>query len=155
MTVIKNPKAKGSSTPKTSTTARKKEVDLKALARIPQKLELSFGTYEVQDLDMYTILEVISLGFEAYLEISDQSPVQLLMKVSRDKELQEQISKIFATFCGEPDHTKFLKPKPTDFAKLIKTMKEVVNIDEIKEAFFEMGLGKLVTAAESTFTENQ
>ena len=77
----------------------------------------------------------------------------MLRRLGKDDKLKLQISNIFATFCGSEDPEPFTKIKPKDFAKLVKTINEVVDFEEIKEAFFEMGLQKYLTTTPIS-TEN-
>jgi hypothetical protein len=147
----RNPKAKGSGT---ATKAAEKETDIKKMLNKPTEVVLSFGTFEVRDLDVYTIISILSEGLEVYVELSEgKSPLEMLRRLGKDEELRLQISKMFAIICGSDDPEPFMKIKPKDFAVLIKTINEVVDFDEIKEAFFVMGLEKyLPTTPTSTET---
>ena len=147
----RNPKAKGTAT---KAAPKEKETDLKKMLNKSTKVELTFGTYEVKDLDVYTLISIISEGLETYIEISEgASPIDMLRRLGKDDKLKLQISNIFATFCGSEDPEPFTKIKPKDFAKLVKTINEVVDFEEIKEAFFEMGLQKYLTTTPIS-TEN-
>jgi len=141
---VRNRKAKGK-----PTTVKKADeaTNLKKMLNIPTKVELSFGTYEVKDLDVYTLISIISEGMQTYIELAEgKSPIEMLTRLAKDEKLKLQISNIFAIFCGSDDPEPFTTMKPKDFAKLVKTINEVVDFEEIKEAFFEMGLEKYLPA---------
>ena len=145
----RNRKAKGSAT---KAQVKKKEPnDIKRSLNMGQEVELSFGNFTVKELDIYTLISILSEGFIGYMELAEgKEPIQMLTQISSNDKMKEQISKIFATFCGTDEVEPFMTMSPLDFARLFKTINEVVDFEEIKEAFLESGLQEYLTEATST-----
>ena len=145
----RNKKAKGSAIAKKPTA--KKPNDLKRSFNMGKEVELKFGTYTVKELDVFTLVSILSEGFIGYIELAEgKQPLQVLSQIARDEKLKMQVCKIFATFCGVDDPEPFMTITPLDFAKLFKTINEVVDFEEIKEAFLESGLQKYLTEVTDT-----
>ena len=151
-----NPKARNSTSKKDSET-QEKNVDIKRLLNVGKEVELSFGTFTVRELDVFALISVVSEGLEAFVNISSgegASELDIIRSIGRDKEFQKQVAKILALFCGSDDYSLFEKPSVKDFCLLVKTIKEVVDFAEIKEAFFELGLQKYLNLSPNS-TENR
>jgi len=149
--IKRSPKTKGSAK---STKKQEEATNLKKMLNVPVEIKLSFGTYKIKDLDVYTLISIISEGMEAYIELSEgTSPIEMLRRLGKDDNLKLQISNIFAIFCGTDDPEPFTTLKLKDFILLVKTISEVVDFEEIKEAFFEMGLEKYLPSGTPISTE--
>lgn len=138
-------------------TSRESEVDLKRLLNVGKDVQLSFGTFTVKELDVFSLMSLVSEGLETFVSFQEEGTTDfnLLQKISKDKKFHEQIAKILAMFCGSDDIDTFKKLKAVDFLKVIATIKEVVDFDEIKETFLALGLHKYLKATNSpTTTEN-
>ena len=126
---------------------QKKEVDMKRLLNVGKEIKLSFGTYTVKELDVFTLIGAASDGLDKFLSLQSgaKNDLEFISHMAKDNEFKSQVAKIFALFCGsetKEELAQFEKITAGDFAKLLLTIKEVVDFDEIKEAFFALGLQK-------------
>ena len=139
-----NPKARNSE--KASNPEQKEEeVDMKRMLNVGKDVTLSFGDYTVRELDIFSLISIVSEGLEAFVSLStdpNATELDIIRSIGKDKKFQKQVSDIFALFCGEDDTKQFETLKIKDFCTLVKAIKEVVDFEEIKETFFELGLQK-------------
>ena len=107
-----NPKARNS---KKAVEKKNQEesVDLKRMLNVGKEVELSFGTYVVKELDVFSLISVVSDGLETFVEISSEghSQLDMIRAIGKDKKFQKQVATILALFCGEDDPEPFEKIK--------------------------------------------
>jgi hypothetical protein len=140
-----NPKAR-KGTKKTTSKVKEKEVDLKRLLNVGVDVELSFGKYTIKELDVFSLISIVTDGLEVLVGLSDGgSELDMLRQIASDPEFKIRVAKILALFCGEDDYEPFANIKVKDFVILIKAIQEVLDIEEIKEAFFALGLQKYLS----------
>lgn len=134
-----------------------KPVDTQRLLNVGKEIELSFGKFTVKELDVFSLISIASEGLEAFIDLKDTdgSDLALIKAIANDKTFQKKVAKILALFCGTDDSTNFEKLSVKDFMKLIATIKEVVDFDEIKEAFFALNLQKYLQPNTPNTTETK
>lgn len=162
MTEKANPKAKASpkakANPKAKATKKveKKEVDQARFLNIGQPVELSIGSFTFRELSAWDLTDIVTTSFEVFSGLlSDTSEetneYKAFAKVLGDPNFKVQVCKIFAKYTDTEDHTVFENLRVGDIKKIIAAIKEVTDIEEIKELFFELGLQNvLVTGQTST-----
>lgn len=133
-------------------------VDLKRYLNLGKTVELSFGTFQVKEFSAYKLIGIVAEFAEAFTELgSGKTPLQIITAIGTDTQLQIQISKILAICCNTDDYKPFMEIKPTELIKVLKTVQEVINFEELKQSFLELELHKYLTSTPiSTETsENQ
>ncbi len=134
--------------PEAVETEQKQKTDINRYMNIGKPVELAFGTYQVKEFSAYKLISIVAECAEAFTELgSGKTPLQVIAAVGRDVELQTQVSKILAICCNADDYKPFMEISPTDFIKVLKTIKEVVNFEELKQSFLELELHKYLTIA--------
>ena len=147
-----NPKSKG----KAAETKKTKPVDMKRMLNLGKEVELSFGKYTVKELSVFDLLSTLADGLEFFIAILDtdtKNEIELITSIVANKEVQEQFCKIVSLSCQSEDYDLFKKMTTSDLLKIIKALKEVVDFQELKETFFELGLQKYLTNQPPISTE--
>ncbi len=137
-----NPKSRGE---EAVVSTEKQPVDMKRLLNVGKEVELSFGKFTVKELSVFDLLATMSDGLEAFvsvIEVEVSSELELIQIIVSDKRIQDQFCKLLALCCQSTDFDLFKTMTTTDLLKIIKTAKEVIDFEEIKETFFELGLQK-------------
>lgn len=148
-----NPKSRGE---ETVVSTEKKEVDIKRMLNIGQEVELSFGLYKVKELSVFDLIATMSEGLDIFVGLAESdslSEMELIKLIVSDSKMQDQFCKIIALCCQSKDFELFRKMTTTDLFKVIKVIKEVIDFEEIKETFFELGLQKYLMKQAPTSTE--
>lgn len=148
-----NPKSRGEETVASS---EKKEVDIKRMLNVGEDVTLSFGHFKVKELSVFDLISTMSEGLEVFVSLSDVedvSEMDMIRLLVSDEKMQEQICKIIALCCQSKDYELFKSMTTTDLLKVIRVMKEVIDFEEIKETFFELGLQKYLKNQTPTSTE--
>lgn len=148
-----NPKSRGE---EAVVSTEKKEVDIKRMLNIGQEVELSFGLYKVKELSVFDLIATMSEGLDIFVGLAESdslSEMELIKLIVSDSKMQDQFCKIIALCCQSKDFELFRKMTTTDLFKVIKVIKEVIDFEEIKETFFELGLQKYLMKQAPTSTE--
>jgi len=131
--------------------------DIKRLYNIGKPVTLSFGEYRVREFGFFDILEILSDCIDAFTAISEMQDLSsqmndtaLFLKVIKTPDFRIQVAKLFAKTCQEPDYNKFMTMKVRDFTTLLPVVKEVIDFEELKSAFFQLGLQKYLIMPTST-----
>lgn len=147
-----NPKSRGEEVVSTE----KKEVDIKRMLNVGQDVELSFGKFKVKELSVFDLISTMSEGLEVFVGLAgleDASEMDIIRIIVSDKKMQEQICKIIALCCQSNDYELFQSMTTSDLLKVVRTIKDVIDFEEIKETFFELGLQKYLPNQTPTSTE--
>lgn len=139
---MSDPKSKGSAVVETEKT---EEVDLKRMTNAGKEVHLTFGTYTVRELGIFKLTNLVLDAVDTFTLLTSgeyADDLAVVRKLANAPELRNELAMVMATFCGETDYTQFEDPKPSDFIKIVKAVREVVDFEEIKSTFFELGLQK-------------
>jgi hypothetical protein len=147
-----NPKSKGQKV----VTKEDKPVDMKRLLNMGVDVSLSFGEFKVKELSVFSLMEAVAEGLDFFVSVLDEettNELDMIKKIVSNKNIQTQFCKIVAASCGSPDIDLFKTMKTSDLLKVIKALKQVIDFEEIKETFFELGLQKYLTSQTPISTE--
>jgi hypothetical protein len=124
-------------------------VNLSRFANSGKLVTLSFGEFTVRELTIFEVISLMSDGLAFFVvSFEGKSYTEILQILAKDLETQKQISRIFATICQSPEkHENFLNMTMKDFTTLIRVVKEVIDFQELNEAFLELGLQKYLPQA--------
>jgi len=156
--MTKNPKAKATKVnPKAKSTAKveKVEVDQARFLNIGQPVELSIGTFTFRELSAWDLTEIVTTSFEAFSGLlSDSSDetneYKAFAKVLSDPAFKVQVCWIIAKFTDTEDPTVFDNLRVRDIKLIVAAVKEVTDLEEIKELFFELGLQKIMMTGQTS-----
>ncbi len=148
-----NPKSRGEEV----VSNEKKAVDINRLLNIGKEVELSFGKYTVKELSVFDLISTVADGLDHFIAIVDaevDSELELIKLVVSDSEIQHQFCKLVALSCQSSDIELFKQMKTSDLLKVVRAVKEVIDFEEIKQTFFELGLQKYLPNQTPTSTES-
>lgn len=148
-----NPKSRGEEV----VSNEKKSVDINRLLNIGKEVELSFGKYTVKELSVFDLISTVADGLDHFIAIVDaevDSELELIKLVVSDSEIQHQFCKLVAMSCQSSDIELFKQMKTSDLLKVVRAIKEVIDFEEIKQTFFELGLQKYLPNQTPTSTES-
>ena len=148
-----NPKSRGEEV----VSNEKKSVDINRLLNIGKEVELSFGKYTVKELSVFDLISTVADGLDHFIAIVDaevDSELELIKLVVSDSEIQHQFCKLVAMSCQSSDIELFKQMKTSDLLKVVRAVKEVIDFEEIKQTFFELGLQKYLPNQTPTSTES-
>jgi len=148
-----NPKSRGE---ETVVSTEKKPVDMGRLLNLGKEVELSFGKFTVKELSVLDLISTLADGLDHFMAVLDAevaSELDLIKLVVSDSEIQHQFCKLVAMSCQSSDIELFKQMKTSDLLKVIRAVKEVIDFEEIKETFFELGLQKYLPSQTPTSTE--
>lgn len=77
------------------------------------------------------------------MEQHKDNPLQFLAIAAQHERVRSTISKLFGSLCGAPAEN-FENLTVTEGLALLKAAKEVLDFEEIKKGFFDLGLGKFL-----------
>ena len=149
-----NPKSKGKAASTKKTAA--KEVNINRMLNVGQEVTLTIGKYTVKELSVFDLIASLSDGLEIFVSLTDEenaSELELLRMIVSNKDMQVQVCRLIALCCQSNDFELFKQMTTTDLLKVIKVIKEVIDFEELKETFFELGLQKYLTNQTPISTE--
>jgi len=148
-----NPKSRGEEL----VSNEKKSVDMGRFLNIGKEIELSFGKFTVKELSVFDLISTIADGLDHFVTIIEaevSSELELIKLVVADEEIQHQFCKLVAMSCQSSDIELFKQMKTSDLLKVVRAIKDVIDFEEIKETFFELGLQKYLPNQTPTSTES-
>lgn len=154
---MSNPKAR-SSQPQEQNTSKLDDTTRFLNLGIP--VTLSFGEYNVRELDVVTLGQLAANGLDILVQMQqqdenkEQSDFALIQKILMSPDGRKTLAKVFAAYCDSEDTEPFEKLRPKDFNTLWKAVKEVTDFEQIKETFFVLGLQNFLPII-PTSTENE
>lgn len=117
------------------------EDDTKRYLNTGIPVELSFGKYNVKELDVISLMSLVAGGLETFVDMGEgTNDLDLIKKLVKKPETRDLVGEIFAMYCDAEDATPFKRLGIKDFNKLYPAIKEVTDFEEIKQTFFVMGL---------------
>ncbi len=148
-----NPKSRGEEAVASS---EKKEVNIKRMLNVGQDVTLSFGHFKVKELSVFDLIATMSEGLEVFVGLAgveEASEMDMIRIIISDEKMQDQVCKIIAMCCQSTDFELFKSMTTSDLLKVVRIIKEVVDFEEIKETFFELGLQKYLSSQTPISTE--
>ena len=151
MTEKANPKAKASPKAKANPKAKsakkaapRKEVDHERFLNRGIEVELSIGTFTFKELSAWDLTEVIASSFTVLSVLVEdtegQSEYAALSKIVIDPQFKTTVNGILAKFTDTEDPDVFNDLKTRDIKVVIDSVKQVIDMEEIKELFFALNL---------------
>ena len=148
-----NPKSRGEDA---VVSKGKEPVDINRLLNVGKEVTLSFGKFTVKELSVFDLISTMSEGLDIFVGLADTdstSEMDLIKLIVSDPQIQEQFCKIIALCCQSRDFELFKSMTTTDLFKVIRVIKDIIDFEEIKETFFELGLQKYLTKETPISTE--
>jgi hypothetical protein len=148
-----NPKSRGE---EATVSNEESSVDIKRMLNVGQEVTLSFGKFIVKELSVFDLISTMSEGLDIFVGIADtdtSSEMDLIKLIVSDPQLQEQFCKIVALCCQSREFELFKEMTTSDLFKVVKVIKDIIDFEEIKETFFELGLQKYLNKETPISTE--
>lgn len=133
------------------------------MENIPTKVKLSFGEFEVKELDFFTFTQLVTSRIADYWDIftdmdlsdglSPEDVAVALIRITSIENFKEETAKVFATYCGEPENKDFEKMSFSDFETLLPVVIEKVDVQGIKRFFSQTLPGLVEKTKTATSTE--
>ena len=150
-----SPKAKANPKAKSAKKVEKKEIDNTRFLNMGKEVELSIGTYTFKELSAWDLTEIVTKSFDVFSELladtsQETNEYKAFARVLGDPTFKVAVCGIIAKFTSEDDPTVFENLRVADVKKVISAIKEVTDLEEIKELFFELGLQNILTMSQTS-----